>query len=380
MKTPFLAPEPFKLERFFARYEFSVRYNMGPSDCETMSVRELLSLAGTENTDRLLALSLGYTESTGGAELLEAVSGLYDTMNPEHILTAAPEEAIFLFMMGSLSRGDHVIVMTPAYQSLYSLPISAGCEVSELEVEEKDEGWGIDLDRLKGLIQKNTRCIIVNSPHNPTGLVLSGDQRKELAALARRHGIIVFCDEMYWKLEYAADDIPVSFCEDYENAVCLSGLSKAYGLPGLRIGWLATKRLDVLRAAAALKDYTTICSCAPGEFLASAALRCRDPILQRTRAIIKENLKLAEELFTGYPHVLVRKKGQGGSTIFPKFVSGISSEDISRRLVQEKDILLVPGTLFDMGEEYFRIGLGRKDLADALERFNDFLEEEYGRP
>ncbi len=270
--------------------------------------------------------------------------------------------------------------LAPAYQSLHSLPISAGCEVSELEVEEKDEGWGIDLDRLKGLIKKNTRCIIVNSPHNPTGPVFSPDQRKELAALARRHGIIVFCDEMYWKLEYAADDIPVSFCEDYENAVCLSGLSKAYGLPGLRIGRLATKRLDVLRAAAVLKDYTTICSCAPGEFLAAVALRCRDTILQRTRAIIKENLKLAEELFARYPHVLVQKKGRGGSTIFPKFTAGISSEEISRRLVQEKGTLLVPGTLFNMGEQYFRIGLGRRGLADALENFDGFLEEEYGRP
>ena len=380
MNNPLLSLEPFKLERFFALYEFSVRYQMGPSDCETMRVKDLLALSGADAEKQFMDLSLGYTESTGGSDLLAAITDLYETIEPGHILTAAPEEAIFLFIMSFLSRGDHVIVMTPAYQSLLSLPIAAGCEVSTLPVEEKGDGWAINLDRLQEQIKKNTACIIINSPHNPTGLVLSPEERKELAEIARQNQIVVFCDEMYWKLEYGTDTSPPSFCEDYENAVCLSGLSKAYGLPGLRIGWLTSRRNDILKAAASLKDYTTICSSAPSEFLAATALCNREAILNKTRFIVKENLKLVDTLFSNHPGILIQKRGTGGSTILPKFTPGISSEDISRRLAREKETLLVPGTLFDMSEEYFRIGLGRRELAVALDRFNDFLEEEFGGP
>ena len=380
MKDTALKLEPFALERFFAEYEFSVTYNMGPSDCETITINNLLSLSGTQAAENLGELALGYTESSGGHGLKTAVTGLYNDIKPEDLLIAAPQECIFLFLMSTVSKGGHVIVMTPSYQSLLSIPRAAGCEVSSVPVVEEGSGWTIDPDDLSGLIQQNTQCIIINTPHNPTGLVLDGEKRRRIIETARKHGIPVFCDEMYRGLEYGLAETPVSLCDDYENAVCLSGLSKAYGLPGLRIGWLVSRNRKYIGAAAGLKDYTTICNSAPSEFLAEIALRSGNRIIGNVMTIVRNNLDTVETFFKRYPGLLVMKYGTGGSTIFPRFRNTVSSMDIARRLAAKKDTLLVPGTLFDMDPVYFRIGLGRRDLPEALNRFGSFLEEEYGNP
>lgn len=380
MDNLMLQLEPFALERYFAEYEFSVRYNMGPSDCETMTAGELLALGGPGAEGALAALPLGYTESSGSMALRSAVAGLYTGISPEDVFIAAPQECIFVFLMGFLPRGGHVIVMTPAYQSLLSIPQAAGCEVSSLPVREDGSGWTFDMDALRREIKPNTRCIIVNTPHNPTGLVLTDGMRKDLADTARKHGITVFCDEMYRGLEYGLGKTPPSLCEEYEDAVCLSGLSKAYGLPGLRIGWLVTRNRSRLEAAAAMKDYTTICNSAPGELLAETAVRHTAAITDKTLGIVRQNLTAVESLFRQFPELLIMKQGTGGSTLFPRFRRGISSEDLAARLVKAKNTLLVHGPLFDMAPEYFRIGLGRENLPEVLGQFAAFLEEEYGGP
>lgn len=380
MDNRVLTLESFALERYFAKYEFSVHYNLGPSDCETTPVGELLNLAGPEARQRLESLPLGYTESSGNLSLRTAVADLYKSAGPEDVLVAAPQECIFIFLMSLLSKGDHAVVMSPAYQSLLSIPRAAGCEVTPLPVVEDGAGWNLDMDDLRRKIRPNTRCIIVNTPHNPTGLVLTGEMREELVNIARKHGITVFCDEMYRGLEYSPGGTPPSLCDEYEDAVCLSGLSKAYGLPGLRIGWLVGGNRKHLDAAAALKDYTTICNSAPSEFLAELALRAGKTILERTLSIVRKNLEAVAQLFDAFPNLLEMKHGAGGSTVFPRFRRGISSEEVARGLAEEKDALLVHGPLFDMDSAYFRIGLGRKDLPEGLGQFSDYLEEHYGSP
>ncbi|MBN2051649.1 MAG: pyridoxal phosphate-dependent aminotransferase, partial [Spirochaetales bacterium] len=309
-----------------------------------------------------------------------AVAEQYAGIDPDRVLIAAPQECIFLFLMSLLSPGDHVLVMSPAYQSLLSVPRAAGCQVTPIPVTEDGEGWVFDMDLLGREIKKNTACIIVNTPHNPTGLVLDVETRKILAETAAKHGIPVFCDEMYRGLEYGFESTPPSFCEEYPEAVCLSGLSKASGLPGLRIGYLVSHNRRYIEAAAALKDYTTICNAAPAEFLAEIAVRKREEILRRTLALVRNNLTAVEALFRRYPRVLTLKKGTGGSTILPRFRPGLSSETVAKDLVKEEDTLLVPGTLFGMAPEYFRIGLGRRDLPETLKRFDRYLERHYGTP
>ncbi|HDQ13854.1 MAG TPA: pyridoxal phosphate-dependent aminotransferase, partial [Sediminispirochaeta sp.] len=231
--------EAFKLERFFAKYEFQIRYQMSTSDCESMSIQDLLEFGGAEVEQDFLHTPLGYTESLGHPRLRELVArGSGVGLNIDQVLIAVPEEAIFLTLQAHLDPEDHVIVMTPAYQSLSAVPKSIGCSITPWPVELRDGGWQLDLNLLQDSITDRTKLLIINVPHNPTGLCLSGEQKKAIADLLRKRGILLFADEMYHRLEYDPQADAETFCRYYEKAICLSGLSKAYGLPGLRIGWL----------------------------------------------------------------------------------------------------------------------------------------------
>src|SRR6056297_55013 len=264
---------PFKLERFFAEYEFNLRYQISASDCQTMSVGELLEMSDHAGEDRTISsLRMGYTESRGSKPLRKAIAGTYQGMEEDSILVAAPEEAIFLTIETYLESEDHVIVMTPAYQSLLSLPQSIGCRVTEWPVELIEGRWRIDLDFLKDHLTDETRMVIINIPHNPTGLCLTLEEKKQIVALLRPTKTLLFADEMYYRLEYDPGVSGTSFVDLYENAIGLSGLSKSYGLPGLRIGWLASPSIELLDPIASMKDYTTICNSAPSELLGLIAV------------------------------------------------------------------------------------------------------------
>ena len=253
---------PFELERYFARYEFSARYLLSSSDCEALTLKALLGMANEEHRRMWEEMTLGYTESPGHPRLRNAIAGLYNGLEVEDTLVVAPEEGIFLLMHALLKPGDHVICTFPGYQSLYEIPRTIGCKVSLWEPEETS-GWQFDLDRLATLLQPDTRLVVVNFPHNPTGALPSRETFEALIDLLEKRGIYLFCDEMYRGLEFAPGTTLPAACETYNQAVSLAGLSKAYGLPGLRIGWLATRDRPLLTRAAQLKDYTTICASAP---------------------------------------------------------------------------------------------------------------------
>lgn len=379
--------EPFKLERFFARYEFKVDRQLSASDCRSISIKELLEesaaakvgrpIAAVEPDDPLsglASLDLGYTESRGDPELRDAISHLYGRIKSENVLVAAPEEAIFLFFHAHLQAGDHVIVMGPSYQSLESVPRSIGCEVDRWMVEVEKGQWRLDFDRLEALLSKRTKLLVVNLPHNPTGYCMQAEEKKTLVEMLRRRGITLFSDEMYRQLEYDKRADALAFCDMYERAVSLSGLSKAHGLPGLRIGWLAAQDPRLIDPAAELKDYTTICSAAPAEYLAKAALSINDRLVKRSLATIRQNLQRLEDTASRLSGRIELLPGMGGSVVFPRFIDGTSAGKLSLQLIEERSLLLLPGNLFDMPEEHFRIGLGRGDLAEALA----LLEQELG--
>lgn len=366
--------EPFKLERFFAKYEFNVEYQMSASDCESMSVGELLSYdTSATSPGRLEKLQLGYTESMGDPQLREAVSSLYSQISPEAVLLAAPEELIFLFLNAHLAKDDHVVVTTPAYQSLSEIPRSLGCRVSTWPVELRKGRWQLDLNYLEREISDSTKMVIVNIPHNPTGLAFTEAEKKHLTDILRRNGTLLLADEMYWQLEYVDEVSSTPFCDLYERAISLSGLSKAYGLPGLRIGWLAGQASELLKPAAHLKDYTTICNSAPSELLALTAVQNSSHLVGRCRGIIAENLALLSKLAEGHPLSIELLPGQGGSILFPRFIDGRSAENVSQQLIERQKLLMLPGPLFDMPDNYFRVGLGRTNFAQALSKFEDIL-------
>ncbi len=362
---------PFKLERYFAKYEFNTEYLLCSSDCEAMTIAELLAFEGGA-AERFQQTWLGYTESQGSPTLRQAICGVYETIQPEHVLVhAGAEEAIFLFMHAMLEKGDHIIVHWPCYQSLTDVARSIGCDVSPWRArEEKD--WALDLDELRHLMRTNTKAIVVNTPHNPTGFLMPRADFDEINRFAREKNLLLFSDEVYRESEYdPAVRLPAA-CDLGEHTVSLGVTSKTYGLAGLRIGWVATKNKKVYERMAALKDYTTICNSAPSEFLAELALRHRQRLIDRNLGIIKNNLAVVDELFARRSSLFSWVRPRAGSMGFPRLLKG-DVEDFCDRLVKKAGVLLLPGSMYDDSANHFRLGLGRKNLPEAVARLEEFL-------
>ena len=225
---------PFELERYFARYEFSAKYLLCSSDCDGLSLKYLLGLADEETKRLWKELRLGYTESLGLPLLREEVARIYSDITKEDVLIVTPEEGIFITLNCLLKKGDHIICTYPGYQSLYEIARALGCDVTVWEP--KEEGWKFDVAFLEKNIRPNTKLIIVNFPHNPTGYLPSKEDFQKIINIAKKHNIFVFSDEMYRFLEYNSKDRPPSACEVYDTAITLSGMSKVFGMAGARIG------------------------------------------------------------------------------------------------------------------------------------------------
>jgi aspartate/methionine/tyrosine aminotransferase len=371
MKLP-----PFKLERYFARYEFTTKFMLSSSDCESLSMSALLEKASPETRRLWDGLSLGYTESSGHPLLRAAIAGLYESIRPSEVLTSAPEEAIFIAMHALLQPGDHVIFTAPAYQSLYTLPAAIGCKISPWALTARSGVWSLDLERLEALITSATRMLVINFPNNPTGFLPSPADYDAMLKVAARHNLYVFSDEMYRLLEtHPSRRLPAA-CDAYPLAVSLAGLSKTCGLPGLRAGWLACRQSELLERFQTVRDYTTICGSAPSEILALIALQNLDALLERSQVIIRVNTAHVRGFFERHAHLLEWYPPLGGSVAFPRWLGSLPIEVLCDRLVNERGVMLVPGCHFDHPGGYFRLGLGRVNFPEALALFEDFLAKE----
>ncbi|MEW6404423.1 MAG: aminotransferase class I/II-fold pyridoxal phosphate-dependent enzyme [Chloroflexota bacterium] len=361
----------FKLERYFAKHEFNTEFLLCSSDCESMSIAELLA-PEPGAAEKFQQTWLGYTESQGSPALRSEICKIYESIEPEDILVhTGAEEAIFLFMHAMLKKGDHVIVHTPCYQSLRDVAKSIGCDVSPWLAREEND-WALDLNELRHLMRTNTRAIIVNTPHNPTGYLMPRDDFLALNKFAQEKKLLLFSDEVYRESEYNPVTRLPAACDLGEHAVSLGVTSKTYGLAGLRIGWIATKNRQIYQNMAGLKDYTTICNSAPGEFLAEVAMRNRQKLAERNLEIIKSNLSVIDDLFARYAHLFSWVRPNAGSMGFPRLLKG-DIEEFCDTLVKKAGVLLLPGSMYDDHRNHFRLGLGRKNLPQAVARLEKFL-------
>lgn len=362
----------FKLEVFFGKHEFTAPYLLTQSDCESMSISDLLALE-EGSKDKFLDEWLGYTEVAGDPELREVISGLYKDMTFENIIVhAGAQEPIFNFMNVLLEKGDHVITQFPIYQSLYEVANSIGCEVSNWEVEQTKDGWIMDIDKLENLIMPNTKLIVLNSPNNPTGYTFTEQEIVRIADIARKHDIYVFCDEVYKGIELDGDKRPW-FADYYEKGISLGVMSKAYGLAGLRIGWIATKDKYLLDKLMKMKHYTSISSSAPSEKLSIIALKNSDLLLERNKKIIEDNLKTSDEFFSKYPKLFIYNRPMAGPVAFIKMNIDIPIADFCDELVERKGVLLLPSNIYGMDTQYFRMGFGRRNFKESLDKFEEYL-------
>ena len=367
----------FSLEVFFSKWEFAARHHLTASDAESVTLSRLLELATPADRERFSALHLGYTQTFGSQTLLEAIAATYSGLSAHDVLCfAGAEEGIYVCMRTLLEAGDHAIVMTPNYQAAETLPLAI-CELTGVPLVESDD-WALDVDAVRAAVRPNTKLISINFPNNPTGAVPTSAAFEALVDLCRKHGIWLFSDEVYRGLERSeADRIPQA-AEVYERGISLNVMSKAYGLPGLRIGWIACQDRALLARMERYKHYLSICNSAPSEVLAEIALKARDTLLARNRGLVVENLKRLDTFFAQFESLFEWKAPKGGCVAFPRYRGSEGVEAFCQRLVEEAGVLLLPASIYrseltETPRDRFRIGFGRANLPTGLKAMQDWL-------
>lgn len=365
----------FKLERYFGIHEFTAKYLLSSSDCDGYTMQDVLNTATVDELERWNKLQLGYTESEGNPLLRQAIRPFYKNADLDNILVASPGELNFVLMNTLLTANDHVIAIAPSYQSLHEVARSIGCAMSYWLPDEQT--WEYEPEQLECLIQENTKLIIINFPHNPTGAYLSEAVLLRIVEIARTHGIYIFSDEMYHKLTVGELPTLPPIQDVYEKGISLWGTSKTFGLAGLRTGWLVTQDKTVLRKILAFKDYLSICNSAPSEILSIIALNHIEQFLDPNLEKIKRNIQYFQEFADAHTDYVRFIPPKAGSTAFVELHIPETSLVFSDKMVAETGIMTVPAEMFGFDGTYIRVGFGRAILPEILERFSDYLKTNY---
>ncbi|HUZ01897.1 MAG TPA: aminotransferase class I/II-fold pyridoxal phosphate-dependent enzyme [Thermomicrobiaceae bacterium] len=351
--------EPFALERWMTRWETVVQYDLAESGIQPLRVRELLAMADDPSVlDRALDTRLGYSEARGTAELRGLLAALYRETSPDEILvTTGAIEANFLLFNALLDPGDHVVAVHPAYQQLFSVPRAIGCDVSLWRLTPEND-FRYDVDELERLVTDRTRMIVINTPHNPTGSTLSADELRRVYGIAERAGAWVLADEAYRWLELPGREPLAGPLRDLgARGISVGTLSKPFGLPGLRIGWMAAPE-QVVNACWGLRDYVSLSPGKLNDLLATIAIRQRERILERTRAISRGNLAYLEQWIHQSEGLFDWVPPRGGLLGLLHYQLDLPSLEVADRLAAEASVMLAPGSAFGY-EGRLRIGVGQ---------------------
>ena len=368
----------FELEIHFSKWEFEAKYHMTASDVESMSLKDLMAMATPKEKSGFEDVWLGYTETWGDDVLRQSIASTYTTMNKENILCfCGAEEGLYVAMRVLLKEDDHAIVVVPNYQAAETLPLEI-CEVTGVQLQASNN-WRLDMDDVAKAIQPNTKLISINFPNNPTGATMPEDDIKALVALCRKHDIYLFSDEVYRGLELDGTKQMVQIADLYEKGFSLNVLSKAYGFPGLRLGWIASQDKETLLKFERYKHFLSICNAGPSEYLARVVLNHRDEILQRNRNRLSHNLRELEIFFSEYPDIFDWYKPDGGCIAYPRYKGRGTVEEFCETLVEERGVLLLPSSIYrselmDTPTDRFRIGFGRRNIEDGLNVFREFMD------
>ena len=372
--------ETFALERWMTRYETHVAYDIAESGIAPLSTRDLLDLLPEDDRhgalDALLDIRLGYSEAPGSEALRSALAATYCATGSDEILvTTGAIEANYLLFNTLLDPGDHVVAVAPAYQQLLSVPAAIGCEVSRWEVRPED-GFRLDLDALERLVTPRTRLIVINSPHNPTGATLDADRLRRVYDLAESVGARVLSDEAYRWLEHDDGTEPVPPMRDLGPlGISVGTFSKPFGLPGLRIGWIAAPA-DLVAACWGARDYVSLSPGKLNDALALIALRHREPIRARNRRIIAENKAAASAWFAANADLVAWRAPSAGLLTMLAYSPDMPSLPLANRLAEEASVMLAPGSTFGL-EGHLRIGIGQEPtiFQEGLDRAATFLRQ-----
>ena len=366
--------QPFVMERMMSKFEKEVDYNLSESGVHPLTLKELFQddpdgLAG------LQSIELDYAHANGIPELRKNIAALYPGAGPENVLvTVGAIEANYDILWGLLTAGDEVVVMLPNYMQIWGLAKNLDLDLKTFTLDEK-AGWAPDLDGLRKAVTGRTKLIAVCNPNNPTGYILKDEEMEAVIETARRAGAWILADEVYAGAERLTDVQTPSFYGKYEKVLAVGSLSKAYGLPGLRIGW-AVGPADVIDELWARHEYLTLSATMLSNHLAAYALspRVRPRLIQRARGFIRRGYPVLEQWMNEHREILSTIPPQAAAIAFVRYRLNISSTQFAERLREEKRVLIVPGEHFGL-DHFVRIsyGLPHEYLTPALGRIHDLI-------
>ena len=367
--------KPFAVEEWMNAWEVGAKYNIAETCVDSISMNELFELTGEDKTEflnRLCARRLSYGDIEGLPEFRKGVCGLYKTLNIENIVpTHGASGANHHVFYSLISPGDRVVSIMPTYQQLYSIPESYGADVQILHLS-KENNYLPDLEKLRRLVTPDTKMICINNPNNPTGALMSEQLLREIVEIARSADAWILCDEVYRHLSQEDGWCP-SIVDLYEKGISVSSMSKVFSLAGLRLGWIATHDMSVVKSCLSHRDYNLVSCGVFDEMLAAAALKHSDKLLERSRKIVRENLQILDDWVSSEPHVSYVKP-QAGTTALVYYDLDISSYEFCEEMYKKTGAFVTPGDCFEVPHS-MRIGYayGKQDLIDGLKAISEYI-------
>lgn len=367
--------KPFAVEEWMNAWEVGAKYNIAETCVDSISMNELFELTGEDKTEflnRLCARRLSYGDIEGLPEFRKGVCGLYKTLNIENIVpTHGASGANHHVFYSLISPGDRVVSIMPTYQQLYSIPESYGADVQILHLS-KENNYLPDLEKLRRLVTPETKMICINNPNNPTGALMSEQMLQEIVEIARFADAWILCDEVYRHLSQE-DGWSPSIVDLYEKGISVSSMSKVFSLAGLRLGWIATHDMSVVKSCLSHRDYNLVSCGVFDEMLAAAALKHRDKLLERSRKIVRENLQILDDWVSSEPHVSYVKP-KAGTTALVYYDLDIPSYEFCEEMYKKTGAFVTPGDCFEVPHS-MRIGYayGKQDLIDGLKAISEYI-------
>lgn len=367
--------KPFAVEEWMNAWEVGAKYNIAETCVDSISMNDLFELTGEDKTEflnRLCARRLSYGDIEGLPEFRKGVCGLYKTLNIENIVpTHGASGANHHVFYSLISPGDRVVSIMPTYQQLYSIPESYGADVQILHLS-KENNYLPDLEKLRRLVTPKTKMICINNPNNPTGALMSEQILREIVEIARSADAWILCDEVYRHLSQEDGWCP-SIVDLYEKGISVSSMSKVFSLAGLRLGWIATHDMSVVKSCLSHRDYNLVSCGVFDEMLAAVALKHRDKLLERSRKIVRENLQILGDWVGSEPHVSYVKP-KAGTTALVYYDLDISSYEFCEEMYKKTGAFVTPGDCFEVPHS-MRIGYayGKQDLIDGLKAISEYI-------
>jgi aspartate/methionine/tyrosine aminotransferase len=364
---------PFELKHFFNQpLALSARANLSPSFAEPLSMPDLLALE-PDAAERLASLPLGYTAAFGGADLRATIAARYADLDPAGVLLGCgADDVLAALFMALIQPGEHVIVHHPVYGPLSSVAHWCGAEITPWQAVE-EQGWEPSLDELARLLRPATRMIVVNVPHSPTGYQPTRAWLERLVAIADDSGALLVGDEIYRGLPLGAEPEPPSLVDLSPHAVVLNSVSKSFGLPGLRAGWLATRNPHVVDTYRAFRLHLNTFLAAPVEYLTTLALRHADTILARNLIRARANMDVLRAFITRNSQHFSCVLPGAGVVAFPRWLGAGATTELSEHLLHDHHLLLAPSAYFEGGDRHVRIGFGTDTFPSALALLGEAL-------